>query len=393
MSNRNATASWSGYSHQGKVGILVALKKLNELGLELNGEYILDYERQEDVRILFDGEPIEVHQVKARILGETIGYYTKALREFEPCDENNYLHTIVEVRNWNTLTKEQNPHQVNLFDYGDRQMYCGLNDIQEKITNEIQLIFLSIDDERADNPDYLNQVYDYLLGKIDDLVRKAHNDQTYDPNISLNDLLQRVINNPDEYSSKLFAYRKAFYETFENYIKTVDENDSEIDNDHLEYIRDRIEQVYCLEDQEFEQFLRNINPHTTGGKRISNMNIDEFFSRTNFEIIFMEVLQDITDQELEITSKQIPNYFKNKSFLLSTINGSVRLIDHYAKEVLKNKDVDFTGFETDFIITERFEGQLSDLAIRGKEKDTRKFYVPKEMSFITKEDALDRLNN
>ena len=29
--NRNATASWSGYLHQGKVGIFVALKKINEL--------------------------------------------------------------------------------------------------------------------------------------------------------------------------------------------------------------------------------------------------------------------------------------------------------------------------------------------------------------------------
>jgi len=29
--NRNATASWSGYLHQGKVGIFVALKRINEI--------------------------------------------------------------------------------------------------------------------------------------------------------------------------------------------------------------------------------------------------------------------------------------------------------------------------------------------------------------------------
>lgn len=393
MSNRNATASWSGYSHQGKVGILVALKKINELGPDFEGEYILDYEQQEDVRILIDEEPIEVHQVKARISGDTIGTYTAALRDFEPCQGDNYLHTIVEVRNWSTLTVEQNPFDVDLFDYGNGQQHCHLSEINDKIICEIRLIYLAQNDARAYNDNYINQIYNYLLGQIDDLVRQAHNDQTYHPRISLNDLFDLIINNPEEYSSKLFSYRKALYETFENYIKTIDENDSDIENDHLEYMIERIEQIYCLEDHDFEQFLRNINPHSTGGKIISNMNIDEFFSRTNFEIIFMEVLEDVTDLELEINSKQVPNYFKNQSFLLSTINGSDRRIEQYAKEVLINKKVDFTGFETDYIITEKFEGQLSELAIKGKEKDTRKFYVPKEMSFITKEDALDRLNN
>ncbi|MCH2451189.1 MAG: hypothetical protein MK198_13735 [Gracilimonas sp.] len=392
MSNRNATASWSGYSHQGKVGILVALKKLNKLGLDFDGEYTLDYEQQEDVRILLNGEAIEVHQVKARSSGNTIGTYTNALENFEPCDGGNFLHTIVNVHNWGNLTEEQNPYEVVLFDYGG-QLYCDLDEIQEKITNEIRLIFLTIEDDRADNDNYLIQIYEYLLCQIDDLVRKAHNDQTYDPCISLNDLLQIVINNPDEYSSKLFTYRKAFYETFENYIKSIDENDFKIEDDHLEYMIDRIEQIYCLEDQEFEKFLRNINPHTTGGKRISNTNVDEFFNRTNFEIIFLEVLQDVVNEELEINSKQIPKYFKNKSYLLTTINGSDRLINQYAKDILINSEIDFTEFETDFLITERFEGKISDLAPKGKQKDNRKFYVPKEMSFITKDGALDNLNN
>ena len=68
MCNRNATASWSGYSHQGQVGLLVALRKMREAGIDLSSHFV-QFETREDVAIyqLIPGAPPSyktIHQVR-----------------------------------------------------------------------------------------------------------------------------------------------------------------------------------------------------------------------------------------------------------------------------------------------------------------------------------------
>src|SRR6476661_9878610 len=59
--SRNATASWSGYAHQGKIGLLVAIRKL----ISLHGSdsdlstFQIKYETQEDVSLIENGIPIQ----------------------------------------------------------------------------------------------------------------------------------------------------------------------------------------------------------------------------------------------------------------------------------------------------------------------------------------------
>lgn len=66
--NRNATSSWSGYIHQGKVGFLVALRQLRqciEAGVSYE-EYSIRYENAEDFDIIGnEGQVLSRHQVKA----------------------------------------------------------------------------------------------------------------------------------------------------------------------------------------------------------------------------------------------------------------------------------------------------------------------------------------
>ena len=68
MCKRNATASWSGFSHQGQVGLLIAIRKMRENGIDLTNHY-LEYEKKEDVAICQRTNGItqylSVHQVKA----------------------------------------------------------------------------------------------------------------------------------------------------------------------------------------------------------------------------------------------------------------------------------------------------------------------------------------
>ena len=74
--SRNATASWSGYSHQGNVGLLITLRKIRTLGGDGLEGFHIEYETQEDVKLVRAAEVIEVHQVKAHVNGDTIGVYT-----------------------------------------------------------------------------------------------------------------------------------------------------------------------------------------------------------------------------------------------------------------------------------------------------------------------------
>jgi hypothetical protein len=64
---RNATSSWSGYLHQGKVGILLALRELHKciLSNEDISLYKLEYESAEDIDIKKQDIILSRHQVKA----------------------------------------------------------------------------------------------------------------------------------------------------------------------------------------------------------------------------------------------------------------------------------------------------------------------------------------
>ena len=73
---RNATSSWSGYNHQGKVGIFLALTELRKL-VEKEEDYssyelILEKNGGEDVEIFQAQTVVSRHQVKSQKKLESI---------------------------------------------------------------------------------------------------------------------------------------------------------------------------------------------------------------------------------------------------------------------------------------------------------------------------------
>lgn len=65
MSNRNATATWSGFAHQGQVGLLVALRKMQEIDPAEYSQYYLEYENKEDVAIYKQAETLKYLSVSS----------------------------------------------------------------------------------------------------------------------------------------------------------------------------------------------------------------------------------------------------------------------------------------------------------------------------------------
>lgn len=391
MSTRNATASWSGFSHQGRIGLLLALKKIQEI--EDCSEYCIDYEQQEDVRILENENPIEVHQVKAYINKDTKGSYTDALKKFEACDGENYLHTIVNVRLWDELTAEENPEGVKLYEYNEGVFFCDLQDIENYILEEIGLLLEQQDHEQSENEAYQKEVYSKLLAELDEILRKAHHRQDYEPRLALDRIKDIVINDPNTKRSQLFALRERLYSEFVEYIRVLEELDIPVSDKQEKYMRACIKSIYCLDDVNLEQFFRNINPHTTFNKKLpESLTTGDFFSGQSFSKIFLEVLHDVSKEELQLNRQNVPHYFKVVSYILTTIDQGGKLMPKVAMQIAENTDIDFSGFEAEYLITENYKGLLKDLAGKMKSYDSRKFFRPNEMKFIGKKEAIDKLN-
>lgn len=108
----DASASWNGYMYQGKVALLVVLKKLNEV-FDVT-ELWLESEGIEDFSIGKGGKYESVHQVKNR-KDNKIQDYREALSNIvrrikeHPNIVNGFLHTKNEIRidNWEEEIKKQ----------------------------------------------------------------------------------------------------------------------------------------------------------------------------------------------------------------------------------------------------------------------------------------------
>ncbi|MBK9247175.1 MAG: hypothetical protein IPM69_03460 [Ignavibacteria bacterium] len=145
MCKRNATASWSGFSHQGQVGLLIAIRKLKEKGISLTNHF-LELEKKEDVAICKrengNEQYLSVHQVKAYYSdgGHLISSYKSVLKgrvEYQKdgdklptgnfiagdwCNADNFLHTVVMICDWTDekIAQIGNTHNVKRYEYSKK---------------------------------------------------------------------------------------------------------------------------------------------------------------------------------------------------------------------------------------------------------------------------------
>ena len=134
----DATASWSGYTYQGKVAIYITLKKINDLR-ETNpnydiASYFLELEWLEDFAILYKNESHEleyesIHQVKARKDQDLPAYSSALIKLLQKVSidgniKNAYLHTTKDIVYHNGWISELKDVSVN-----DTEVTKWINDI------------------------------------------------------------------------------------------------------------------------------------------------------------------------------------------------------------------------------------------------------------------------
>ncbi|MBD1422317.1 ABC-three component system protein [Sphingobacterium chuzhouense] len=395
MSSRNATASWSGYAHQGKIGLLIALKKIIDLNCENLVDYQVEQETQEDVCLKCGTIIHEVHQVKAYMSTNAINSYKKALQEFEP-GSSNYLHTILELQDWETLTAEENPYNVQRYSYSPGKNFCGLDQIEEIILSEISSVLKINGNENHENEDWCRNGYHEYLALLDSRIREQHQygtKKTYCISIGLDEILQIIDSPPTRSKTVSCAIRSAIYNIYVDFVDKLENNQyPRMLDSHEKIVADVIKMFCCLNDDDLEEFLCQIFPSSTKGKRLaSSVLTDDFFIGKDFATTFLKTLIDIYSVMPTIEGGTYPHYKVDKNYLITALQQQPDYLVIVAKNILENDKLNTARYEADYIINENFEGKLSDYAPKNIPRKNG-IINQNDLEFITRIEATNKLN-
>ena len=283
----NATSSWSGYNHQGQVGIFLALKELNML--IQNGKDFRDYSVQfekedgEDVDIVKWTEVISRHQVKAKKNKKNLNDYKDVLTGFKKdgVDENSrYLHTICDVVGFDLSEEEfkelpykpkfiPNVNNVKLYEYPNGNKYCELSNTSEsKIDNfckaEIKSLLTSHSPNLKDDDDHIKETLFELKDLLCTKIREAHEaGGSVNPVILFPDIYD-IVTSTEKRERQSIRRAKGLFALYWN------ENfDNDVDNTI-------INEILNLADDDFKNLLIDMNPDNRISQLQDLNNLDNF---------------------------------------------------------------------------------------------------------------------
>lgn len=402
--NRNATPSWSGYIHQGKVGFLVALRQLRgciENNIENLEDYAIRYENAEDFDIVDKGRSvISRHQVKAYINGNEREDYSdlfniqkrkfedekekidkkgfqihefdgkgNAVREVVPCD-GRFLHVIVDVPDFK-LSKDDylekysgrtkytdNDSGIKLYEYNQSEnlFYCPLsqdnNDtIKDYCIAEIKEILKIEKNPLEENSSHLEQVYHRYIGSLlDHSIGKAHSESGF-PEISFGEIIAIIKNvSPKD---KIFELKNKLIYSWEQYHQGYADDICEDDFIQMDKI---IKKLLSMSKDEFYKFVKMILPDKT-----SDENILELFPITSLENIFYLLLEKTKSFSFEGYNYLDSN---DKSYRVSLIDIQNRpgKTAKIIKDIINNSEFLKATFNHDFLINR----SINDISIDSR---------------------------
>ena len=299
----NATSSWSGYNHQGQVGIFLALKELNELlKREENFTFFsVQFEKEdgEDVDIVKNKTIISRHQVKAKTRSNNLNDYKDVLEGFNinDVDENSrYLHTICEVigfdlpeNEFNKLPNKPkyipNNRNVKLYKYPDGEKYCKLSDDTEsKIDNFCKMEiknFLSQNAPSLVEDEHIKETLFELKELLCTKIRGAHEAGGNANPVILFSEIYGIVTSTKKREKQAIHRAKSLFEIYWN--KNFDSNVNE----------ELFVKILNLPHEEFEAFIIDLHPQKSIGALKEIQSIDSLLDEDIFKEIFYEFYKQI----------------------------------------------------------------------------------------------------
>lgn len=403
MSICDASSSWSGYQYQGKVGLYVVIKYINDL-IKNNGElecekYSVEFEYREDFSIKYRGYYKSIHQVKARLSDNTINPYLEAMAKLneEKYSDSNlilYLHPICEIKDWtlegykkslstiiNNLNKKlndatiKNKHVIQqekdyytdllgkdsfftniiLYPY-PHKAHCSLDDIKLLLFEEIERYFIL--KNQTHKLGFKDIIYSNFIGFLDEHIKERHKKK-----VSRDIAFKSIINILDD--DKILERDENYYIylTKERYIYNIHKYCDEIcakrgcctyNENHCKLISllEKIEET-TLED--FKSLLFKLNPHV----EINSWELDNpnFVNQNSIYFLCVMINQEI-QQKYKIKDNSLIYVKEMNSYLPTTITEISKylcqesILTSYIKNMKNNQFLLKELFEYNIFITE-----------------------------------------
>jgi hypothetical protein len=372
----DASPSWNGYNHQGKVGIYVALKMIEKIKKEDHSRYELELEWFEDFSIKKDDLYQSIHQVKT-YSDTAISKYKDAiwlllakLLDFKHIS-NAFLHVTQSLTNSQNIkgrlleldpptviskdkeddkkrTKsiyasprecydkvyasgkyEELSEKFLLYNYNGDQNYCSMDDIEDLIKDQLKkLIKENVTEVRVD------RAYHYLLGLVDKNIRERHlniqDKKRENIRVPIKFIeIQEIVENNFETVSKEYVsfYLKNEFNRITHCLiedLEVDLEDGIIGIEEIEKVRRLVNYTNQLSEQDFLVFCLRITPDNQVNMEIPDQIIKairECLHQTSLNEGFFEILKQVKrniDIERLIYSKKNEDGI-NMNYLPSTI--------------------------------------------------------------------------
>lgn len=394
MSSRNATASWSGYSHQGLVGILVALREIRRLVSEDKQDqfniHFLEYENNEDVAISkeeidLSKELLSVHQVKAyysqgHLLSTYKSVFTGApIYQIEAdgklskdnngkkietgnyqtgqwCTGLNYLHIVENIGNWPLTDFSSvggNPHDIKRFEYNTDTFYCGTDQIGEYILEELKSV-----DFHRNNDGLASMALKRLSFELDKKIRYEHatkdSKEDYEIIFSFQEIMDIIYSNIDVQANNTYVCRKLFFDLYIDFKKQ-----STLDEEQLDQIEQIIFEVYdSFNDEDFLLFIRRLSLNR---KPTNQTNTHSIFNEDGLKQVFFEILFEVSTIYPEVNKDQLILAYNSFRYILTTIIDEEKKAKEVVQYILNNLESQSLLWEKTSLINKEINGSFQEL--------------------------------
>lgn len=406
----NATSSWSGYNHQGQVGIFLALKELNEL-LQKDKDYnsySVQFEKEdgEDVDIVENDMVVSRHQVKAKTTSKNLNDYSDVLTGFNIDgigEDSRYLHTIREVIGFGLSEEEfkelpnkpkfvPNDRTVKLYEYPDGNRYCELtNGSESKIDNfckiEIKSILMECRHSLIDDEEHISETLFELKDLLCTKIRDAHEVGGNANPIILFSEIYEIVTSTRKREQQAIRRAKSLFEIYWN--KNIDDNINEA----------LFVEILNLPHDEFEAFIIDLHPQKSIEALKENHSIDSLLDEDIFEEIFYEFYKQINQEFFDISEVRYKS--TRSSYRLSLINKKCKHgeIGKLVQSIRNNGQFLKASFDVDYLVNGRinspfFNQEYLDNELRlpyKKQPAKRDNLFSNHLEFIDIDKTVDKL--
>lgn len=377
----NATSSWSGYNHQGQVGIFLALKELNMLiqnDEDFRG-YSVQFEKEdgEDIDIVKGIEVISRHQVKAKKNKKNLNDYKDVLTGFKEdgVEENSrYLHTICDVIGFELSEEEfkelpykpkfiPNDKNVKLYEYPDGCKYCDLSNVSEsKIDSfckeEIKSLLIAHSPSLKDDDEHIKETLFELKNLLCTKIREAHEAGGSANPVILFPEIYNIVTSTEKRERQSIRRAKGLFSLYWN-----ESFDNDVDNTI-------INEILNLADDDFKNLLIDMHPDNSISKLQDLNNLDNLIDRGSIKYILYNFFRWYKKEKFILNNLYYQT--NQESFRLSMIHQPKAAAGEVKNDIMKNIGFIRASFNTDYLINMNIEGkkffEVQPIDEEGKEK-------------------------